>query len=78
MKNTQTCKTQTDPDDAGVNILLTEARLDERKNRAFAVSIRMEALAIHILQQGMNGIEAAELLRREAARCEAESRGDWH
>ncbi|AHJ74570.1 MULTISPECIES: DUF2732 family protein [Kosakonia] len=78
MKNTQTRKTQTGPDDAGVNILLTEARLDERKNRAFAVSIRMEALAIHILQQGMNGIEAAELLRREAARCEAESRGDWH
>jgi hypothetical protein len=38
----------------------------------------MEALALHILQKEMTGIEAAELLRREVARYEAESRGDWH
>ncbi|MEB4548618.1 DUF2732 family protein [Klebsiella pneumoniae] len=49
-----------------------------RKSCAFAVSLRMEALAIHILKEGMNGVEAAELLRREVARYEAESRGDWH
>jgi hypothetical protein len=78
MRNIQIRETQTGPDDAGINLLLTEARIDERKDRALAVSIRMEALAIHILQKDMNGVEAAELLRREAARCEAESRGEWH
>jgi hypothetical protein len=78
MRNIQTRTTKTGPDDAGLNLLLTEARMDERKARALAVSIRMEALAIHILQKEMNGVEAAELLRREAIRCEAESRGDWH
>ncbi len=57
---------------------LTRLASDERKSCAFAVSIRMEALAIHILKEGMNGVEAAELLRREVARYEAESRGDWH
>lgn len=78
MRNIQTRELKTGPDDAGINLLLTEARMDERKDRALAVSIRMEALAIHILQKGMSGTEAAELLRREAERCEAESRGDWH
>ncbi|QGH30822.1 DUF2732 family protein [Kluyvera intermedia] len=78
MRNIETRTTKTGPDDAGLNLLLTEARMDERKGRALAVSIRMEALAIHILKKEMNGVEAAELLRREAARCEAESRGDWH
>ena len=41
--------------------------------RALAVSIRLEALAIHITKEGMNGKEAAELLRREATRFENES-----
>ncbi|MCM8042128.1 DUF2732 domain-containing protein [Enterobacter hormaechei] len=58
--------------------LFNEARIDERRTCAFSVSIRMESLAIHILREGMNGVEAEELLRREVARYEAESRGDWH
>lgn len=78
MRNSETRTTKTGPDDAGLFQLFNETRLDERKNFAFAVSIRMEALAIHILQQEMTGVEAAELLRREVARYEAESRGDWH
>ncbi|HCK1134936.1 MULTISPECIES: DUF2732 family protein [Klebsiella] len=78
MRNSETRTTKTGPDDAGLFQLFNEARLDERKSCAFAVSIRMEALAIHILQKEMTGIEAAELLRREVARYEAESRGDWH
>lgn len=49
------------------------AKREERKGRALAVSIRLEALATHIANKGMNGIEAAELLRREAARYENES-----
>ncbi|EHF9193309.1 DUF2732 family protein [Salmonella enterica subsp. enterica serovar Corvallis] len=46
---------------------------EERKDRALAVSIRLEALAIHITKEGMSGTEAAELLRREAIRFENES-----
>ena len=78
MRNSETSTTKTGPDDAGLFQLFNETRLDERKSCAFAVSIRMEALAIHILKEGMNGVEGAELLRREVARYEAESRGDWH
>lgn len=78
MRNSETRTTKTGPDDAGLFQLFNETRLDKRKSCAFAVSIRMEALAIHILKEGMNGVEAAELLRREVARYEAESRGDWH
>lgn len=78
MRNSETLTTKIGPDDAGLFQLFNETRVDERKNCAFAVSIRIEALAIHILKEGMNGVEAAELLRREVARYEAESRGDWH
>lgn len=78
MRNSETRTTKTGPDDAGLLQLFNETRLDERKSCAFAVSIRMEALALHILQNEMNGVEAAELLRLEVARYEAESRGDWH
>ncbi|HBT2901397.1 TPA: DUF2732 family protein, partial [Klebsiella pneumoniae] len=46
---------------------------EERKGRALAVSIRLEALATHIANKGMSAIEAAELLRREATRYENES-----
>lgn len=49
------------------------AKREERKGRALAVSIRLEALATHIANKGMNAIEAAELLRREATRYENES-----
>ncbi|EOW0777329.1 MULTISPECIES: DUF2732 domain-containing protein [Klebsiella] len=53
--------------------MLNEAKKEERKDRALAVSIRLEALAIHITKEGMSGTEAAELLRREATRFENES-----
>ena len=49
------------------------AKREERKGRAHAVSIRLEALATHIANKGMSAIEAAELLRREATRYENES-----
>ncbi|EPA0285266.1 DUF2732 family protein [Enterobacter hormaechei] len=49
------------------------AKREERKGRALAVSIRLEALATHIANQDLSGIEAAELLRREATRYENES-----
>ncbi|AYZ55111.1 DUF2732 family protein [Klebsiella oxytoca] len=53
--------------------LVNEARKEERKGRALAVSIRLEALATHITNKGLSAIEAAELLRREATRHENES-----
>lgn len=71
MRNTETRKFKADND--ALTVLLTAAKNEERKDRALAVSIRLESLAIHITQQGMNGKEAAELLRREAARFENES-----
>ncbi|MDU2880654.1 MAG: DUF2732 family protein, partial [Enterobacter sp.] len=46
---------------------------EERRGRALAVSIRLEALATHITNKGLNSVEAAELLRREATRYENES-----
>lgn len=59
------------------NIFLAEvidiAKREERKGRALAVSIRLEMLASHITNKGLSGIEAAEFLRREAARYESES-----
>lgn len=53
-------------------VLLDEAKSEERKGRALAVSIRLEALATHITNKGLSAIEAAELLRREATRYENE------
>ncbi|EMP4202294.1 DUF2732 domain-containing protein [Klebsiella variicola] len=49
------------------------AKREERKGRALAVSMRLEALATHIASKGMSAIEVAELLRREATRYENES-----
>ncbi|MCX2342257.1 DUF2732 domain-containing protein [Klebsiella pneumoniae] len=71
MRNTVTRSFNTDSD--ALAILLTDAKKEERKDRALAVSIRLEALATHIANKGMSAIEAAELLRREATRYENES-----
>lgn len=71
MRNTENRKIEAD--NHALVSLLDNAKKEERKDRAFAVSIRMESLAIHILKEGMTGVEAAELLRREAIRFEHES-----
>ncbi|HAV1832951.1 TPA: DUF2732 domain-containing protein [Enterobacter hormaechei subsp. steigerwaltii] len=71
MRNTQSRSFKTDSD--ALSVLLTDARKEERKDRALAVSIRLEALAIYITKEGMNGTEAAELLHHEACRFENES-----
>lgn len=49
------------------------AKKEERKARAVAVSIRLEALAVHIANKRMSYVEVAELLRGEAVRYENES-----
>jgi len=71
MRNTEIRNFNTESD--ALAVLLTAAKNEERKDRALAVSIRLEALAIHITKNGMNGNEAAELLRLEATRYENES-----
>jgi hypothetical protein len=60
-------------DNTALVSLLNKAKKEERKDCALAVSLRLEALAIHITREGMDGKEAAELLRREALRYENES-----
>lgn len=71
MRNTENLKFKADND--ALVVLLNKAKSEERKDRALAVSLRLEALAIHITREGMNGPDAAELLRREATRYENES-----
>jgi len=71
MCNTEIRSFSTDSD--ALAVLLIDAKKEERKDRALAISIRLEALAIHITKECMSGTEAAELLRREATRFENES-----
>ncbi|WP_455863772.1 DUF2732 family protein [Pantoea agglomerans] len=59
--------------DLHLNQLLTKARSEERKDKALALSIRLEALAIVITRKEMNHKDVAELLRQEALRFEHES-----
>ena len=67
MRNIETLSTKTGPDDAGLNILLTEARLEERRARAEAMAARLDSLACH------NHVEAAELLRVTAEAIQNEA-----
>ncbi|EAC0387633.1 DUF2732 domain-containing protein [Salmonella enterica subsp. enterica serovar Newport] len=71
MRNAESRSLKADAE--ALTVLLTDAKKEERKDRALAVSIRLEALASHITKEGMSGTEAAELLRREATRFENES-----
>lgn len=45
MRNIETLTTKTGPDDAGLNILLTEARLEERRARVEAMAARLDSPA---------------------------------
>lgn len=49
-----------------LELLLNEARIDERKNQAALVSSRLEEIANQILNRELNGVEAAELLNQFA------------
>lgn len=56
-------------------VVINTAKREERAARAVAVSIRLEALAVHITNKRMTCHEVAELLRGEASRYENESLG---
>lgn len=49
-----------------MEIMLNEARMDERKNQAALVSFRLDEIANQILNRELNGVEAAELLNQIA------------
>ncbi len=49
-----------------IELLLNEARKDERKNQAALVSFRLEEVANQILNRELNGVEAADLLSQIA------------
>lgn len=53
--------------------VIERARKEERAARAVAVSVRLEALAVHITNKRITYFEVAELLRSEATRYENES-----
>ena len=73
MRNIETLTTKTGPDDAGLNLLLTEARLEERRARASAMAARPDNLAWHIPSRQLNHVEAAELLRVTAEAIQNEA-----
>ncbi|MFB1115645.1 DUF2732 family protein [Dickeya dadantii] len=71
MRNTET--RQMTVDNSGMLPLLTQARLDERANQLFSVSMQLEALAIHAQKKELTAVEIIELMREEAARFERSS-----
>lgn len=73
MRNTETRKTKTGPDDAGLNYLLTEARKDERRGRAEVMAARLDTLAARITSRQLTYAEVAELLRDEAVKIQNEA-----
>lgn len=73
MRNIETRITKTGPDDAGLNQLLTDARMEERRARAAAMAARLDILASHITSRQLNHVEAAELLRVAAENIQNEA-----
>ena len=73
MRNNETLTTKTGPDDAGLNIFLTEARLEERRARAEAMAARLDSLACHISSRQRKHGVAAALLRVTAEAIQNEA-----
>ncbi|WAD31047.1 DUF2732 family protein [Citrobacter braakii] len=73
MRNIETRITKTGPDDAGLNQMLTDARMEERRARAAAMAARLDSLAYHITSRQLNHVEAAELLRIAAENIQNEA-----
>ena len=73
MRNIEIRITKSGPDDAGLNQLLTDARMEERRARAAAMAARLDSLACHITSRQLNHVEAAELLRIAAENIQNEA-----
>ncbi|EPY7256494.1 DUF2732 family protein [Klebsiella pneumoniae] len=73
MRNIETRSNKIGPDDAALNQILTEARMEERRARAAAMAARLDSLACHITSRQLNHVEAAELLRVTAENIQNEA-----
>lgn len=73
MRNIESRSTKTGPDDAGLNQILADARVEERRVRAAAMAGRLDNLACHITSRQLNHVEAAELLRIAAENIQNEA-----
>ena len=73
MRNIETRLTKSGPDDAGLNQLLTDARMEERRARAEVMASHLDTLASHIISRQLNHVEAAELLRVAAENIQNEA-----
>lgn len=73
MRNIETRFTKSGPDDAGINQLLMDARMEERRARAAAMAARLDSLASLIASRQLNHVEAAELLRVAAENIQKEA-----
>lgn len=57
-----------------LNGMLSKAKSEQRSDDALAVSVRLAALAIHARNKEMSAAEIIELLDKESARFENQSR----
>lgn len=73
MRNIETRFTKSGPDDTGLNQLLTDVRMEERRARAAAMAARLDNLACHITSRQLNHVEVAELLRVAAENIQNEA-----
>lgn len=73
MRNIENRAIQAGADDAGINLLLAEARKEERRGRADVMATRLETLAARIVSRQLNHTEVAELLRDEAVKIQNEA-----
>ncbi|HFP9434404.1 TPA: DUF2732 family protein [Raoultella ornithinolytica] len=73
MRNIEIRNIKTGPDDGGINLLLTEARKEERRGRADVFAARLDTLAARITSRQLTHAEAAELLREEAVKIQNEA-----
>lgn len=72
MRNIETRNFEADAE--VLNAMLSKAKSEQRSDDALAVSVRLAALAIHVRNKEMSAAEIIELLDKESARFENQSR----
>jgi len=72
MRNIETRNFEADAE--VLNGMLSKAKSEQRSDDALAVSVRLAALAIHARNKEMSAAEIIELLDKESARFENQSR----
>lgn len=55
--------------------MLSKANQEGQKDKAYSVSIRLNALAIHIVNNQLGPAATSELLMKEAEKYEAQAKG---